>query len=182
MPTYQPGPPFEMTSYFGEVREDGTHGGTDYEAPQGTPIPCAVDGVVVGRGWHDDYGNLVIVKHDDPTTRHDEYTLYAHTLGLCFIPAIGTRVARGQAVGVVGSTGHSTGPHLHVELMWVVAGMWLTVEEPWEGDTLGLPGSKDYYGRLDTRVEANWYGMTVYQATEDSDPVAAPSGSCHRYH
>lgn len=176
MPIYVPGDPFVFTSDFDDTRSYGRHGGLDFEAPSGTPIPCAVAGVVVGRGRHDDYGYTAIVQHDDPTTRHHEYTLYAHMPGLCVIPRIGTQVAQGQAIGVVGNSGDSSGPHLHFELVWAVAGVWPSVDEPWEGGA--LPRHAEWMGRLDPQVEGNWYGMSVYQAADGASTVARPSWSC----
>lgn len=172
MPIYAPGSPFVQTSDFDDMRSYGQHNGVDWEAPVGTPIPCAVRGVVVGRGEHANYGNMAIVKHDDPTTDHHEYTLYAHMPGTCFIPAIGTEVARGQAIGLVGNSGDSTGAHLHFELIWATANTWLSVDAPWEGGPLRRV---TYGARLDPLVEANWYGMDVYQG---EGTVPRPRWSC----
>ena len=175
MPIYNPGAPFVITARFDDVRSYGRHGGIDFAAPRGTPIPCAVQGIVVGRGEHATYGNMAVVKHDDPTTQMDEFTLYAHMPGLCFIPAIGTAVERGQAIGLVGNTGDSTDAHLHFELVWAVAGTWLTLDSPYEGGRLPRPST---VGRLDPLIEANWYGMDVYQASDDAGPVSRPAWSC----
>lgn len=174
MPGYDPGPDFTVGSLFGVMRGTYEHNGVDFPAPQGTPIPCAAQGVVVGRGTHGMYGNMAIVKHDDPTTSYDEYTLYAHMPGVCSIPSIGTPLARGQAVGVVGSTGNSTDPHLHIELIWQYAGTWWTVDDPWEGGAIGLVSTE---WRLDPLDPYNWRGLDVYQGA-GAPSVAAPPSSC----
>lgn len=175
MPIYRPGDPFVFTSGFHDTRSYGEHGGVDFEAPPGTPIPCAVRGVVVGRGEHDGYGSMAIVKHHDPTTNHHEYTLYAHMPTECVIPPIGSKVNRGQAIGLVGSSGDSSGPHLHFELIWAAADTWLSVEDPWEGGALPRSSSM---GRLDPFVEANWYGMDVHEAEEGAGRIPFPRWSC----
>lgn len=175
MPVYNPGAAFTLTSRFGEVRSATyVHNGVDFAAPQGTPIPSAARGVVVGRGVHADYGGMAIVKHDDPTTDYDEYTLYAHLPGICNIPSIGTQVARGQAIGVVGSTGNSTNPHLHLELIWKYAGTWWTADDPWLGDAIGLVSTQ---WRLDPLNPYNWGGLDVYEG-EGAAGLEAPPASC----
>jgi murein DD-endopeptidase MepM/ murein hydrolase activator NlpD len=85
------------------------HTGMDIAAPTGTPVRAAADGVVSFAGRRGGYGNTVIVDHPDGTQ-----TLYAHkhTLGV----RAGESVTAGQTIGTVGSTGHSTGPHLHFEV------------------------------------------------------------------
>lgn len=85
------------------------HGGTDYAAPTGTPVKAAASGKVTFSGWRGAYGKVIYIKH--PNGRE---TRYAH------LSAINVRngqsVKQGQMIGKVGSTGRSTGPHLHYEL------------------------------------------------------------------
>lgn len=86
------------------------HKGIDYAAPTGTPVRTTADGVIEFVGSQRGYGNTIIVKH------HGNYsTLYAHLSA--FAPGLrkGARVSQGQLIGRVGSTGWSTGPHLHYE-------------------------------------------------------------------
>jgi murein DD-endopeptidase MepM/ murein hydrolase activator NlpD len=85
------------------------HSGMDIAAPTGTPVRAAAGGVVSFAGSRGGYGNTVIIDHPDGTQ-----TLYAHkhTLGV----QAGESVRAGQAIGTVGSTGQSTGPHLHFEV------------------------------------------------------------------
>lgn len=85
------------------------HSGTDFGAPAGTPIVAAASGVVVSAGWLGGYGNAIIISHGGGMA-----TLYAHQSRLAV--GNGTRVSRGQVIGYVGSTGMSTGPHLHFEV------------------------------------------------------------------
>ncbi len=84
------------------------HLGVDYAAPTGTPARTVGDGVVDFAGWQGGYGNVVIVKH-----RSGHTTLYAHLSRLSVRK--GQAVSQGETVGLVGSTGWSTGPHLHFE-------------------------------------------------------------------
>ena len=91
----------------GEIK---THGGTDIAAPLGTPILAAADGVVVTATWHNSYGYYVRIKHDDTYS-----TLYAHCSALHV--SAGQTVKQGQVIADCGSTGYSTGPHLHYEVI-----------------------------------------------------------------
>jgi murein DD-endopeptidase MepM/ murein hydrolase activator NlpD len=85
------------------------HAGIDLAAPTGTPIGAAAGGTVSFAGVRGGYGNLVIVDHGDGTeTRY----AHQHTIGV----RAGQTVAAGDVLGTVGSTGQSTGPHLHFEL------------------------------------------------------------------
>jgi murein DD-endopeptidase MepM/ murein hydrolase activator NlpD len=85
------------------------HPGIDIGAPYGSTITAAADGTVIFAGWYGGYGNAVIVDHGGGVS-----TLYGHCSQL-FVSEHQT-VQRGQALGAVGSTGHSTGPHLHFEV------------------------------------------------------------------
>jgi flagellar protein FlgJ len=85
------------------------HKGIDIAAASGTPIGAAAEGTVVFAGRNKGYGNMVMVEHAD-----GRRTLYAHASRL-FVKA-GDQVRRGQTIAAVGSTGHSTGPHLHFEV------------------------------------------------------------------
>ena len=85
------------------------HRGMDFAAPYGAPIRAATDGVVAYAGWHGGHGKYVKINHNGSLA-----TGYAHMSR--FVVASGQRVSRGQVIGYVGSTGLSTGPHLHYEL------------------------------------------------------------------
>lgn len=90
---------------------DAAHRGVDYSAPTGTKVRTVAGGTVEFAGWQRGYGNIVEVRHDEKRS-----TLYAHLQG--FVPGVikGTRVAQGDLIGYVGTTGWSTGPHLHFEV------------------------------------------------------------------
>ncbi len=105
---------YTITSHFGGRADPITgvwssHGGTDIRAPYGTPILSANDGVVIFSGWHYSYGNYVIVDHGGGIA-----TLYAHASKL--LVSKGDPVLKGDPVALVGSTGYSTGNHLHLEV------------------------------------------------------------------
>ncbi|MBH5329572.1 peptidoglycan DD-metalloendopeptidase family protein [Eikenella sp. S3360] len=87
------------------------HTGIDYAAPTGTPIHAPSDGVVEFRGPKGGYGNAVILRHSDSMQ-----TLYGHMSAFSANAAPGQRVRAGDVIGFVGSTGRSTGPHLHYEV------------------------------------------------------------------
>ncbi len=85
------------------------HAGIDFGAPTGTPIRAADSGTIIYAGWYGGYGNTVIVDHGGSIS-----TLYAHASALYV--SEGQSVQRGQVIAAVGSTGFSTGPHLHFEV------------------------------------------------------------------
>jgi murein DD-endopeptidase MepM/ murein hydrolase activator NlpD len=85
------------------------HAGLDVGAPTGTPIYAAKAGTVLSSGWRDGYGNTVTILHDGGIV-----TLYAHMSRTA--ASTGSTVSGGELIGYVGSTGWSTGPHLHFEV------------------------------------------------------------------
>lgn len=87
------------------------HQGVDFAAPVGTPVVAAGDGTVVGVGSRNGYGRTVELRHPGGTE-----TLYAHLSSFAPGLAPGQRVRQGQLIGRVGSTGLSSGPHLHYEI------------------------------------------------------------------
>ena len=101
-------------SSFGE-REDPFngegkfHSGIDIEAPTGTPVRAAADGVVSGASMGAGYGRQVVLDHG-----HDLLTVYGHLSAVAALP--GEHVIRGQIIGYVGQSGRATGPHLHYEV------------------------------------------------------------------
>jgi len=98
----------------GAILTQGIHGrnGVDIGATRGTPIHAAADGTVIvarANGWNGGYGNYVVITHPNGSQ-----TLYSHMRGVIVSPGQG--VASGQVIGYVGSTGISTGAHLHFEV------------------------------------------------------------------
>lgn len=88
------------------------HAGIDFAAPTGTPIYAAGDGSIAVAGWNRGYGNYVRIRHNGNTQ-----TAYAHLSRFAAGISAGVRVQQGQVIGYVGSTGMSTGPHLHYEVL-----------------------------------------------------------------
>lgn len=114
MPTTLPVKEAALGSPFGHRSDPfaGTramHEGIDFNAETGTPVVVAADGVVLSASYHADYGNVVDVDHGDGLTSR-----YAH-LSRIDVKA-GTMIRRDERVGLVGSTGRSTGAHLHFEV------------------------------------------------------------------
>ena len=104
----------EITSPFGYrthpiLGYSRLHTGIDFGADTGTPIRAGAAGVVIFADWYGGYGNTVIIDHGGGIT-----TLYAHAEG--FYTQAGAQVQKGQPIATVGSTGFSTGPHLHFEV------------------------------------------------------------------
>lgn len=88
------------------------HQGTDYAANSGTPVRAIGDGTVIRANWNRGYGNVLELRH-----RNGYVTRHAHLRGFAKGVRVGTRVAIGQTVAYVGSTGLSTAPHLHFEVL-----------------------------------------------------------------
>ena len=88
------------------------HKGTDFGAPMGTPIMASGDGVIKKAGWCGGGGNCVVIRHNSTYQ-----TIYAHMSKFASGIRSGVRVKQGQTIGFVGSTGKSTGPHLHYEVI-----------------------------------------------------------------
>ncbi len=89
------------------------HRGTDFAAPMGTPIMASGDGIVKKAGWCGGGGNCVVIKHNS-----SYQTVYAHMSKFAKGIRSGVRVKQTQIIGYVGSTGKSTGPHLHYEVIF----------------------------------------------------------------
>jgi murein DD-endopeptidase MepM/ murein hydrolase activator NlpD len=98
------------------------HSGRDLAAPEGTPVVAALSGRVVSSGDAGGYGLAVELEHDSPLRR----TLYGH-LSELYVKE-GDRVRQGEVIGRVGSTGLSTGPHLHFELRLPQDGGWVAAD------------------------------------------------------
>ncbi len=104
---------YELTARFGQwggYWSGGRHTGMDFAAPGGTEVRAAQAGTVVLAGWQGSYGNRIEVEHSDGTL-----TTYSHLSSIGV--GVGDRVAPGQAIAGMGSTGNSTGTHLHFEVI-----------------------------------------------------------------
>jgi murein DD-endopeptidase MepM/ murein hydrolase activator NlpD len=97
-----------VVSGFG-WRGSRMHEGIDISASSGTPIWAAAAGTVIWSGWRGGYGNAVVVDHGNGLA-----TLYAHSSSL--LVSVGQSVGQGETVALVGTTGNSSGPHLHFEV------------------------------------------------------------------
>ena len=108
----------KVTSSFSNSRKHPVlgytraHKGVDFRASTGTPIPAAGAGRVVARSYNRGHGNYVKIRHNGSYE-----TLYAHMSRFAKGVVVGTTVKQGQTIGYVGSTGLSTGPHLHYEII-----------------------------------------------------------------
>ncbi|WP_327373743.1 M23 family metallopeptidase [Streptomyces sp. NBC_01216] len=92
----------------GALWSSGSHSGVDFHAASGTKVVSVGSGTVVEAGWGGAYGNNVVIRMHDGT-----YTQYGHLAAISV--SVGQAVTPGQRIGVSGSTGNSTGPHLHFE-------------------------------------------------------------------
>jgi len=133
-----PVPNGRMTSGFGMRRHpilgfSRMHTGTDWAAPRGTPIIASGNGVVESAGWASGYGNQTIIRH-----ANGYESSYNHQSAIAKGIKPGAKVTQGQVIGYVGSTGQSTGAHLHYEL--IVNG---TRVDPMK---IRLPGGKSLSG------------------------------------
>jgi murein DD-endopeptidase MepM/ murein hydrolase activator NlpD len=117
------------------------HAGTDWAAPRGTPIIASGNGVVEKAGWSGAYGNQTIIKH-----ANGYESSYSHQTSIARGVVPGAKVRQGQVIGTVGSTGLSTGPHLHYEL--IVNGTKV------DSMRVRLPGGKELTGSELRKFEA----------------------------
>ena len=136
-----------ITSGFGQRTLFGytaMHKGVDFGVPTGTPIMAAGNGVVEALGYNGGYGNYIRIRHNGTYK-----TAYAHMSRYAEGLAVGSRVRQGQTIGFVGSTGRSTGPHLHYEvLVNSVQINPLDVRLP-AGETLAGDELERFYARRD---------------------------------
>ena len=108
----------KITSNFSKKRKHPVlgftraHKGVDFRAATGTPIPAAGAGRVIARSYNRGHGNFVKIRHNGSFE-----TLYAHMSRFAKGVNVGTNVRQGQIIGYAGSTGYSTGPHLHYEII-----------------------------------------------------------------
>jgi len=127
------------------------HRGTDFAAPKGTPIMASGNGIVKKAGWCGGGGNCVKIKHNSTYE-----TVYAHMSKFARGIKKGVRVKQGQTIGYVGSTGKSTGPHLHYEV--IVNGKRVNSQK------LKLPSGKTLKGKDRELFETNKIKLNVLKS------------------
>ena len=127
------------------------HRGTDFAAQMGTPIMASGDGVIKKAGWCGGGGNCVVIRHNSTYK-----TVYAHMSKFASGIRSGVRVKQGQTIGYVGSTGKSTGPHLHYEV--IVNGKKINSQ------TLKLPSGKILKGKNRALFEVKRIKTDVFKS------------------
>ena len=127
------------------------HRGTDFAAPKGTPIMASGDGVVLKSAWCGGGGNCIKIKHNSSYS-----TVYAHLSKFAAGIRKGKRVKQGQVIGYVGSTGKSTGPHLHYEVIYNGKRI--------NSQTLKLPSGKILKGKVRENFEINRIKLDVLKS------------------
>ena len=127
------------------------HRGTDFAAPMGTPIMASGNGVIKKAGWCGGGGNCVVIKHNSTYQ-----TVYAHMSKFASGIKSGIRVKQGQTIGYVGSTGKSTGPHLHYEV--IINGKKVNSQK------LKLPSGKILKGNKRELFETNKIRLDVLKS------------------
>ena len=127
------------------------HRGTDFAAPKGTPIMASGDGVVIKSAWCGGGGNCVKIKHNSSYS-----TVYAHLSKFGNGIRKGKRVKQGQIIGYVGSTGKSTGPHLHYEVIYNGKRI--------NSQTLKLPSGKILKGKIRKNFEVKRIKIDVLKS------------------
>ena len=110
--------PFGTRRYYGRSTGGGFHNGIDYEGKIGEAIYAAADGVINHQGWYFNYGRTVKISHAD-----NFETLYAHMSNFAIGMGPGSHVRKGDLIGYVGSSGRSTGAHLHFSV--IVSGQFV---------------------------------------------------------
>ena len=103
--------PFTDSRFHPILRTNLPHTGVDFAAQRGTPVRSVGDGIITEAGWNGGYGKAIDIKHDSTYSSR-----YAHLDSFAEGIQPGVSVTKGQVIGFVGSTGRSTGPHLHFEL------------------------------------------------------------------
>ena len=127
------------------------HRGTDFAAPLGTPIMASGDGKIIRAKWCGGGGNCIKIKHNSTYS-----TVYAHMSKFAFGIKSGVRVKQGQIIGYVGSTGKSTGPHLHYEV--------IKNGKKINSQTLKLPSGKILSGKNRELFEINRIKLDVLKS------------------
>jgi hypothetical protein len=151
------------------------HSGRDLAAPEGTPVVAALNGRVMSSGLAGGYGLAIEIEHDGPRRR----TLYGH-LSELYVKE-GQVVRQGEVIGRVGSTGLSTGPHLHFEVRMPQEGGWVAVDpgelDPGGGMFATLPGMAGLPGGPAPDAVAMLMGQLLQTLERPRSPLSLPSAA-----
>ena len=140
---------YPITQRYGEKITSAFHTGIDYGCPAGTPILASEAGVVMHSGWlNGGWGNAVIIRHNSGIA-----TLYAHLGSVSCMD--GKRVEQSQIIGYSGSTGNSTGPHLHFEARKI----WNDCNSHFDPMSLPLMNFADFAGQIAENPEGTWQNL-----------------------
>jgi murein DD-endopeptidase MepM/ murein hydrolase activator NlpD len=158
----------KITSGFGMrkhplLRYSKMHEGVDFGAPTGTPIRAAGSGIIDIAGRHGGFGNTIVIEHN---TRFK--TLYAHMSRFAAGITVGTRVNQGQIIGYVGTTGRSTGPHLHFEVR--------VADHPVNPLNVRATGGKQLAGKDMVNFHVNQKRILALMQTAPSSTQVAQAG------
>ncbi len=182
--------PLANYRYGGVFFGNTVHTGVDIDAPYGTPIHAAGPGTVVWADWglfmeapgdrSDPYGQAVVLRMDYGYQNQDLYTVYAHMSKI--IAIVGQHVETGDVLGLVGTTGATTGPHVHFEVRWGANSfhhtynpeLWMAPPEGWGMLVARVADAKDNtLQQLEISVENTANGETRVAKTYGPGPVNA---------
>ncbi len=157
-----------ITSGFGRrkhplLRYSKMHEGVDFGAPTGTPIRAAGSGTIDIAGRHGGYGNTIVIEHNSRFK-----TLYAHMSRFAAGITAGKRVNQGQIIGYVGTTGRSTGPHLHFEVR--------VADRPINPLNVRATGGKQLAGKDITKFRINQQKILAMMQVAPSSTQVAQAG------
>jgi murein DD-endopeptidase MepM/ murein hydrolase activator NlpD len=136
-------------------RKKNFHSGIDFGSPTGTPVLAVYSGKVESAGWRGGYGLTVILEHQKGTAK--KQTLYAHLSKV--LVKKGELVEPGNVIGHVGSTGYSTGSHLHLELRKRIDGKWKPIDP--------TPYLKAAIAEYQQEQQRAWFNETILSHQED---------------
>ena len=175
-----------ITGRYGESRGKKNHGGTDLAAPSGTPLRAVADGKIIETGWENGWGNFLVYKDNSGL-----YHLYGHMPKDSY--KTGGSVKKGEVIGKVGTTGRTTGPHLHWEIgkSWngIIGGKFdplkiYSANAPFNGTSgqgaspqVSSPPSSS--GQMQQQLTPERTGQDIFvfdTGAGQSPPPAAPSG------
>jgi murein DD-endopeptidase MepM/ murein hydrolase activator NlpD len=182
--------PLARYRYGGVFFQDTVHTGVDIPAPKGTPVLAAGDGEVIWAGYGlfflreelgDPYGLAIAIKHDFGYEGEPIYTVYGHMDEIYSYR--GQRVKANQVIGLVGETGHATGPHLHFEVRLEEnkaygsrnPELWMAPPQGWgvlAGRIMGSDGdliAKRTVNLRNTETNQRWYVITYGKGGVNSD-------------